>query len=127
MKSVRNTLAQRWRLLTLGCLAALFVLVAAWQLTPQWSLVAGVRAGVLALPVLFPAYGLWQGKRYTYRWATLCVLPYFIVGLTEAISNPQNRPWAATMLALALAWFVSLVGFLRVTPSDGKFGSQEPT
>jgi uncharacterized membrane protein len=120
-------LARRWRILTLICLTGLFAVVAAWQLAAQWSLAAGVRASVLVLPLLFPAYGLWQGKRYTYRWATLCVLPYFIVGLTETVANPQSRLWAAAMLALALAWFVSLVGFLRVTPSSAKFGGQEPT
>jgi uncharacterized membrane protein len=111
-------LARRWRVVTLGAVAALLIVVFTWQLVPTSSGAAAARGLLLCLPALCPAYGLWQGKRYTYRWATLCVLPYFVVGLTEAVANPSSRPWTAAMLGFALTWFVALVAYLRVT-SEG--------
>jgi uncharacterized membrane protein len=112
---VSTLLARRWRGLTLGSVAALLVIVFSWQLWPSATVTGAARGLLLCLPLLLPAYGLWQGKRYTYRWATLCVLPYFIVGLTEVVANPSTRAWTAAMLAFALLWFVSLVAYLRVT------------
>ena len=112
---MNNPLARRWRALTLCSVALLVALVFAWQLWPEPSLAAATRGLLLSTPLLMPLLGLWQGNRYTYRWATLCVLPYFIVGLTEAVANPNTRVWAAAMLALALTWFVGLVAYLRVT------------
>jgi uncharacterized membrane protein len=103
----------------LGAVAALLIIVFTWQLVPTPSSAGAARGLLLCLPVLFPAYGLWQGKRYTYRWATLCVLPYFVVGLTEAVANPSSRPWTAPILGFALIWFVALVAYLRVTSEDG--------
>jgi uncharacterized membrane protein len=114
-------LAHRWRGLALGSIAALLVIVFSWQLWPNATAIGAARGLFLSLPLLLPAYGLWQGKRYTYRWATLCVLPYFVVGLTEVVANSATRAWTATMLAVALLWFVSLVAYLRVTaPASDK-------
>jgi uncharacterized membrane protein len=93
----------------------LIAIVFAWQLWPNPSATDATWGLLLSLPLLLPLAGLWQGKRYTYRWATLCVLPYFIVGLTEAVANPGTRAWAGAMLVFALTWFVGLVAYLRVT------------
>jgi len=112
---VNSKLARRWRGVTLGSIALLIAIVFMWQLWPSPGIEGAARGVALSVPLLLPIPGLWQGKRYTYRWATLCVLPYFIVGLTEVVANPSSRPWTAAMLALALTWFVSLVAFLRVT------------
>jgi len=74
-----------------------------------------VDALLLSIPALAPAFGLWRRSRYTFRWATLCVIPYFVVGMTEVIANPAARLWSSVVLALSLAWFVSLIAYLRVT------------
>lgn len=77
---------------------------------------AGVVRGVaLAIPLFLPWRGLFKGHRYTYAWATLCVIPYFVFGIVEAIANPSTRIWAAVILALSLALFTGLVLYLRVT------------
>jgi uncharacterized membrane protein len=118
VSAANQTLARRWRGVTLGAVAALLVVVFSWQLVPALSVASTARGLLLSLPLLFPLHGLWHGKRYTYRWATLCVLPYFAVGLTEVVANPSSRPWTAAMLGFALTWFVGLVAYLRVTSTD---------
>jgi uncharacterized membrane protein len=69
----------------------------------------------LLLPLLLPIPGLWRGKRRTCAWATLCIAPYFIYGVTEVVANPAVRTTAAAILFAGLAWFVSLVYCLRVS------------
>ena len=112
---MNNSLALRWRGLSLGSIVALIVIVFGWQLWPIASIAGAGRALILSIPLLLPVTGLWRGKRHTYRWATLCVLPYFVVGFTEVVANPDTRMWTAAMLAFALTWFVGLVAYLRVT------------
>lgn len=68
-----------------------------------------------SVPLLAPLPGLWRGSRYTHAWATLCVLPYLIVGITESVANHDMRLWAGLMLATSLALFVALIAQLRVT------------
>jgi len=70
---------------------------------------------VLLLPVAAPVPGLARGVRRTYAWATLCVAPYFVYGATEVIANPAVRGAAAAILFASLAWFVALVGYLRLS------------
>ncbi len=73
------------------------------------------RLAVLLVPLLLPLPGLLRGQRRTYAWATLCVTPYFIYGLTEVIANPAVRAPAGAILFASLAWFVTLVNYLRAT------------
>lgn len=109
------SLASRIRAVTLGCGAALIATLSAWQLTPAPSAKGALHALLLSIPALAPLPGLWRGSRYTYRWATLCVMPYVVVGITEVIANPNARAWSAALLFWSLAWFVSLVAYLRAT------------
>lgn len=116
-----NTISA-WQRLTLILLGALIALVILWQCCAQNDLGPWQRVllGVLlTLPLWAPLRGLIQGRRRTFAWATLCVIPYFAFGVTEAIANPATRAWSAGTLALALALFVGLIGYLRVTrPAD---------
>ncbi|MBB6091423.1 putative membrane protein [Povalibacter uvarum] len=115
-----SSTAESLRTATIGLLAALIALVLAWNL---WGEIAVARAAVallLTVPLWAPLPGVIQRNRRTYAWATLCVIPYFVMGLTEAIANPQRRAWAGACLALALLLFVTLIGYLRMTraPSE---------
>jgi uncharacterized membrane protein len=94
---------------------ALVVVVLSWQWLPDRDMTALIVGLVLCIPALAPFAGTALAHRYTFKWATLCVTPYFIVGLTETVANPASRSWVGTVLGLALVWFVALVGFLRVT------------
>lgn len=104
---------RRWVLLTW---TALFGLVCARQLQQGVNLTQLLWALVFTLPLLIALPGLIKGSRYTHSWATLCVLPYFVVGITEAVANTSLRYWALLLLAASLLWFFALLGFLRVSP-----------
>lgn len=93
----------------------LFLMVCARQLQQGLGIRQWLWALFFSLPLLTCASGLWRGKRYTHKWATLCVLPYFIVGITEGVANGAVRAWSLTLLGMSLLWFFSLVAYLRVT------------
>lgn len=111
--SRQQRVVRRW---VLGSWCALLLLVSGQQLqqglTPQqtgWAL-------LYCLPLLLPLPGLLQGRRYTHSWATLCVLPYFVIGISESVANPALRNWALALLGCSLLWFFALLAYLRVTP-----------
>ena len=86
-----------------------------WTLTPQPTRGAIAWGVFYSLPLLAPLHGLLRGSRYTHAWATLCVLPYLVIGITESVANASVRLWAGLMLATSLLLFVGLVAYLRVT------------
>jgi uncharacterized membrane protein len=96
----------------LAMLALLALLVAALL-----RVTSGAAAGVvliMLLPLALPLRGLWRGDPRTSAWATLCVTPYIVYGLTETIANPATRPMTASILFASLALFVLLVAQRRV-------------
>jgi len=92
---------------------ALFLVVIGQQLIASFSINAWLRAALFTLPLLAPLRGLIRGDRYTHTWATLCVLPYLIVSVTQAVTAPQSRSWAIAMLGISLLWFFALISYLR--------------
>lgn len=108
--------ASRWaRTLVLAALTALLGLGAGRALLPTPSFDDILLAATACLPLFAPLPGLLQGRRYTYAWASLCVIPCFVVGLMEAIANPGMRLWAALCLGWALILFTALIAYLRLT------------
>ena len=105
-------LARRGVLLTHGLLLATVI---AWQLTNHPGRAGLGFALLLTLPLLLPWYGLVRGHRFTHIWGTLCVMPYLVLGVMEAIANPDQRGWAGACILLALAFFAALILYLRVT------------
>jgi len=93
-----------------ACVAATALRSAHWPTNLAWLV-------VLLLPLVAPLPGLVRGTRRTYAWATLCVTPYFIYGVTEVIANPSVRGAAGAILFASLAWFIALVWYLRLTRS----------
>ena len=105
----------RARVVTLATAAVLAVCVAAASLrSAPWPANLGWTIALL-LPVAAPIPGIVRGIRRTYAWATLCVAPYFIYGITEVIANPAVRGAAAAILFASFAWFVTLVAYLRLS------------
>jgi uncharacterized membrane protein len=100
---------------TLVALSLLAVLVVAAAIRGRALTEAIALALVLLLPLLAPLPGLLRGVRRTSAWATLCVVPYFVYGLTETIANPAVRYTAGAILFASLALFVALIAHLRLT------------
>lgn len=82
---------------------------------------AGVSVGKIGWaiactsPLWIPLPWLAHQSRKAYATLTLCVIPYLILGITEAIANPPWRAWAAFVLCVAFLLFVSLIAYLRVS------------
>lgn len=112
-----NTLQRRVRRWVLCSWTVLFSLVCARQLQQGVNAVQVAWALLFAVPLLLALPGLIQGKRYTHSWATLCVLPYFVIGVTEGVANNNLRSWALLLLGASILWFFALLAFLRVTPA----------
>jgi uncharacterized membrane protein len=101
------------RALTIGLWAALCVSLLAWiAVGYPWPVCA-----VAVLPLLAPLRGLILGRRYTYAWATLFAVPYFVFALTELLANPAARWVAGLSLLLVFGWFCAMVAFLRFAPA----------
>jgi len=96
-----------------ACVAAATLRSAAWPVNLLWT-------ALMLLPLVAPLPGLWRGRRRTYAWATLCVAPYVIYGITEVIANPAVRGTAGIILFASLGWFIALVLYLRLSrPTAG--------
>jgi uncharacterized membrane protein len=106
-----HRLARRW---VLGTWVLLGLCVVAALLSSASSASALVTTG-LFIPWLLPLRGLLRGDRRTHAWATLCVAPYFVYGVTETVANPAVRVAAAAILFASLAHFVALVVYLRAS------------
>ena len=100
------------------CVAAASLRSAPWPANLGWTI-------ALLLPVAAPIPGIVRGIRRTYAWATLCVAPYFVYGITEVIANPAVRGAAAAILFASFAWFVTLVAYLRLS-RGGPTAGQDP-
>lgn len=99
-------------LLTHGLLV---VVVVGWQLATRPGTEGVIVALLTIVPLLLPWPGLICGKRYTHAWGTLCVLPYLILGVVEAVANPAERLWSGASLILSLLLFAALILYLRVS------------
>ena len=91
-----------------ACVAAASLRSAPWPANLGWTI-------ALLLPLAAPLPGIVRGIRRTYAWATLCVAPYFVYGITEVIANPAVRGAAGAILFASFAWFVTLVAYLRLS------------
>ena len=59
--------------------------------------------------LLLPLRGLISGKTYTYRWVGFLALPYFCIGISELVANPELRIYAiGTTLCSTLLFFAAI-------------------
>jgi uncharacterized membrane protein len=110
---------ERHRALAHRCVLAGLALLAASSAAAVLISWSGTPSAILALalfaPLAAPLGGIARRERRTFAWATLCVVPGFVYGLTEAVANPGLRPVAAMVLGSSLVFFFALVAYLRVT------------
>jgi uncharacterized membrane protein len=123
MISEESPTARHARQATIGLQCLLLLCIILWRLLTRPTAQGAVWAIVLCIPLLLPLRGLLRGERYTYAWATLCVIPYFIVGTTESIADPRGRGWAAACLTISLALFAALIVFIRTAKKPASAAS----
>ncbi len=95
-------------------LIALILLCLAWELWLAPLRPGGSWLALKALPLLAPLFGVLRGRVYTYQWALLLILAYFIEGAVRAWSeNGPSVRLSQIEIALALTFFVSAISYVR--------------
>ena len=104
------------RLSAAGSLVALIVLCLAWELWLAPLRPGGSLIALKALPLLIPFRGIFEGRRYTYQWASMLVLAYFAEGITRAwAERGASQFLAASEVALSVVFFACAVAYARLT------------
>ncbi len=105
--------------LRFGASVSLLLLIA-WSLA--WELwLAPLRPGgswlvLKVLPLLLPLFGVLNGRRYTYQWASMLVLAYFAEGVVRSVSDSgASRLLAAIEVAFSVTFFLCAICYVRLT------------
>lgn len=108
--------ARSLALIASASLVALIFMSLAWEL---W--LAPLRPGgswlvLKTLPLLLPLKGILKGRRYTYQWASMFILLYFIEGVMRAWSDPQPSATLGLFeIVLSVAFFLAAIGYAKKT------------
>jgi uncharacterized membrane protein len=97
-------------------LIALIFLCLAWE-----SILAPLKPGgslliLKALPLLLPLFGILKGKRYTYQWAGMLILFYFIEGSVRSWADVGlSQRLAMLEVALTLLFFMCTIYYAKLS------------
>lgn len=106
----------RW--LTLAGYALLILLLVMWY--GVWSpstLPKGLVLFFLLLPLMFPLIGMLKGKIYTHAWMSMLILFYFVHGVGEAWTTPEDRSYAIAEIILSLLVYTGSVAYVKLSKS----------
>jgi len=101
-------------------LVALIILSLSWEI-----LLAPLNANssllfLKTLPLLPPLFGILKGRRYTYQWASMLILLYFIEGTVRAWSDQGlSAQLALIETALSVIFFGCAIFYARLTRNTG--------
>jgi uncharacterized membrane protein len=93
----------------------LIALILAWQgwLSPPRALPVSVALFLLLVPLLFPLRGILYGKAYTFAWASFLSMLYFMHGVVEAYSSPEDRWLALAEVLLSITFYTGSMLYAR--------------
>jgi uncharacterized membrane protein len=97
-------------------LIALIFLCLAWELRLAPVQPGGTWLALKCLPLLAPLFGILNGRRYSYQWASMLILLYFTEGIVRATTETGTGQWLAIVeTALSLIFFCASVGYARLS------------
>jgi uncharacterized membrane protein len=123
----RAMLVRRLRHLALIAYLMLIVLSLLWEgwLAPAKGVPAGFWLTIKTAPLLVPLFGLLYGRPYTYAWASMLVLPYFMEGLILAyqhraagIALHGTLPYAVIETVVCLVFIVCAAFYARLRADE---------
>jgi len=101
-------------LLSAGCLVALIVLCAAWELRLAPVRPGGSWLAIKALVLAWPLPGVLRKNRYTMQWASMFILLFFTEGVVRATSDAGlSRSLAWGEVVLSVVFFFATILYLR--------------
>lgn len=101
-------------LLASASLLALIALSLAWELWLAPLHPGGSWLVLKVVPLLLAVAGILKGRRYTYQWASMLILLYFIEGIVRTFSNTGLASGLARVeTGLALVFFLSAMFYAK--------------
>ena len=105
-------------------LIALIALCVAWELWLAPLRPGGSWVVLKVLPLLTPLFGILKPRIYTYQWAAMVMLGYFVEGVVRAFSESgRSAALAGLEIALALTFIVSAAAFVRASRRPASTGA----
>jgi uncharacterized membrane protein len=96
-------------------LVALIALCLAWELAIAPLRPGGSWLALKVVPLLPALPGVLKGRVYTFRWAMMLVLAYFIEGTVRAWSERGTSVALAVVeIVLSLAFYAVAIAYVRV-------------
>lgn len=77
-----------------------------------WS--QSILGAMVAAVLLIPLPGLWQGRSYTYAWASLLLTFYCAALLAEGVAMPAKKAIAWSLAGIAALEFSALILYVRL-------------
>ena len=107
----------RW--LTLAGYGLLILLLVLWYgLWSPSTLPVGLVLFFLLLPLIFPLVGMIRGKIYTHAWMTMLILFYFIHGVGEAWTTPEDRIYAIAEIILSMVIYIGSIAYVKLSKKN---------
>ena len=70
---------------------------------------------ILLSPLLCALRGLLHGRSYTHAWVSMLSLGYFVLGVSDAYSDPVSRGYGWGLIGLSLLLFTGCIFFVRLS------------
>ena len=122
MSTTANTV-QKLRLVASTSLIALIILSLAWEGVLAPIKPEGSKLVLKAIPLLLPLFGILNGRRYTYQWASMFILIYFTEGAVRAWADQGlSADLALIEVLLTTIFFSCSIYYAKLTRQT----SQQP-
>lgn len=115
MTNTANTV-QKLRLAASLSLIALIILSLAWEGVLAPIKPEGSKLILKAVPLLLPLFGILNGRRYTYQWASMFILIYFTEGAVRAWADQGlSAKLALIEVLLTVIFFACTIFYAKLT------------
>ena len=100
-----------WHWLSIASLIGLIAVGIAWELWFAPARPGGSLLVLKVLPLLLPLFGILRGRRYTYQWAPMLALAYFVEGVMRGYADSGNGAIAAWSQAALAVVFIAAASY----------------
>ncbi len=118
-----TAMIQKLRLGASLSLIALIILSLAWEGVLAPIKPEGSKLVLKAIPLLLPLFGILNGRRYTYQWASMFILIYFTEGAVRAWADKGlSAQLALIEVLLTSIFFACTIYYAKLT----RLAAQQP-
>ena len=115
---------QKLRLGASISLIALIILSLAWEGVLAPIKPEGSKLILKTIPLLLPLFGILNGRRYTYQWASMFILIYFTEGSVRAWADRGiSAKLALIEVLLTMTFFACTIFYAKLTRVSRKLTS----